>query len=109
MSNYQEFALLGHYGPTMSRNWNQTTMPQVNELIDEYNSKINEFSTYEEADKFRDQFVNKLNCIAANPDDIDVIIKDFSDYIRRRDRKQKLEKINGVRKQKLEKINGQQS
>lgn len=58
--NYLEKSPMGHYGCYKSHRKN-ILVSQINELVDEYNKKINTFETGQENDDFHKDIMFKIN------------------------------------------------
>jgi hypothetical protein len=50
----------GHYSSLNTRPENNVIVQRMNEIVDEYNIKINEFKTYEEQYEFFDEIERRL-------------------------------------------------
>lgn len=57
--------VLGYYGPSLNKDYNKK-VDKINSLIDEYNSKINNFSTYSEQLIFSTEIDKKINELNEN-------------------------------------------
>ena len=57
--NKCDLGLMGQLGYTRNEDYNKK-VPEVNKLIDEHNSKINSFDTYEEQHEFFKQIMEKI-------------------------------------------------
>jgi hypothetical protein len=65
MSNKIELGLRGYYGHYLLPS-NNVIVAEMNLLIDEYNSKINSFDTYEEQLSFRAEINSKIDELSKN-------------------------------------------